>query len=169
MVIDKILEILPLVSAVAVGLKWVLDYSETKKWEKNKFLLDRLEQFEMLDSTKKIHKMLDWNKCKIDGETITDEILISSLGTHNNRSTFTLTESKIRSLFDEYFDNLNKLIVLCETGLVDEKNLRIYLKYWFDIISGDKRNKPKEFITKLHSYLDFYDYDKVLTFLNVTI
>ena len=53
MVIDKILEILPLVSAVAVGLKWVLDYSETKKWEKNKFLLDRLEQFEMLDSTKK--------------------------------------------------------------------------------------------------------------------
>ena len=113
--------------------------------------------------------MLDWNKCKIDGETITDEILISSLETHNNRSTFTLTESKIRSLFDEYFDNLNKLIVLCETGLVDEKNLRIYLKYWFDIISGDKRNKPKEFITKLHSYLDFYDYDKVLTFLNVTI
>jgi len=169
MIIEKILEVLPLVSAVAVGLKWVLDYSENKKWEKNKFLLERLELFENLESTKKVHKMLDWNKCKIDGETITDEILISSLETHNNRSVFTMTESKIRGLFDEYMDNLNKLIVLGETGLIDEKNLKIYLRYWFDILSGVKKNKPKEFITKLHNYLDFYGYDGILTFLNVTI
>jgi hypothetical protein len=113
--------------------------------------------------------MLDWNKCKIDGETITDEILISSLETHNNRSVFTMTESKIRGLFDEYMDNLNKLIVLGETGLIDEKNLKIYLRYWFDILSGVKKNKPKEFITKLHNYLDFYGYDGILIFLNVTI
>jgi hypothetical protein len=164
-IVEKTLEILPLISAVAVGLKWVLDYSENKKWEKNKFLLERFEEFETLDSTKKVHRMLDWNKCKIDDEFITDEILISALETHNNKNKFTPLESKIRGLFDEYLDNLNKLIVLSETGLIDGKNLRKFMKYWFEILNGSKKNKPREFNEKLTNYMEYYDFGGILDFV----
>ena len=109
--------------------------------------------------------MLDWNKCKIDDEFITDEILISALETHNNKNKFTTLESKIRGLFDEYLDNLNKLIVLSETGLIDGKNLRKFMKYWFEILNGSKKNKPREFNEKLTNYMEYYDFGGILDFV----
>jgi hypothetical protein len=89
--------------------------------------------------------------------------------TGNSKEVTDTMEEIIQSVTEDLMDNLNKLIVLGETGLIDEKNLKIYFRYWFDILSGVKKNKPKEFITKLHNYLDFYGYDGILTFLNVTI
>jgi hypothetical protein len=56
-------------------------------------------------------------------------------------------------MFDEYFDDLNELRLLSETGLINEKNFRLFMKYWFEILSGKKSNKSKKVLLQIKSYL----------------
>ncbi len=71
----------------------------------------------------------------------------------------------IRKVFDKYFDELNHLIILKDCDLIQESNLKKFLKYWIKILKGDKRNKPEIVITCILQYLDFYDYKEVKKFI----
>jgi hypothetical protein len=116
-----------------------------------------------------VNKLLDWNSIKIKYNEIeykiNDKILIEALITHNLKSEFSPTEVMIRNLFDFYFDKLNELIILRDCGLVDEKNLRRFLKYWISIMNGSKNSKSKILISRIENYLIFYGYTDVHKFL----
>ena len=158
-----------LIIAAVAGLKWVYEYTEQRKWEKNKFLLDEVEKFMSLESTKCVHKILDWNSANIfyEGEKIkfNDKILLDALQTHNVKHSFNSTEVVIRKLFDEYLDNLTKFIILSKSKLIEEKNLVLFLEYWFDILSGDSHSKDRELVEQFHKYMDFYNYKNLYIFL----
>lgn len=158
-----------LIGGLAAAFKWIYEYSQQRKFERNKFLLERIEKFYQIEEVQLVQKLLDWNSITItyDGKeyVITDEILSNALVTHNRKSKFTPTEVMIRKIFDIYFDELKELIILRDCGLIDHTNLKRFLEYWIDILSGDKKNKPKDFIDTLHTYLDFYGYDDVLEFV----
>ena len=156
------------VTGLVTGMKWVWEYSQKRKFEKNKFLFERIEKFYDLNNTKIVKKMLDWNKISIsDGENkyiISDDILIEALVTHNQRSHFNPTEVWIRAQFDEYLDNLTELILLSECGLIDKGNLKKLLKYWTDILNGNKKVKNKKFSLQVKNYLIYYGYHDVAAF-----
>lgn len=155
--------------ALGTGLKWVYEYSEKLKWDKNKFLLEQIEKFQNQESTKIVQKCLDWNGFTLnyDGKSfrVNDEFLIESLKTHNFKHKFTHEEVIMRKLFDEYFDNLTKFVIFTKSNLIYEKNLILFLEYWFDILSGDAKNKDREYVEQLHTYLKFYDYTHLYNFL----
>jgi hypothetical protein len=158
-----------LIAGLATSLKWVWEYSQGRKFEKNKFLLERVEKFNILESTKKVQKILDWNAITIEingvDTKINDSILVEALKTHDQKVIFDSTEVYIREIFDEYFTGLTELIILSNTGLVDKKNLKKFLKYWVDILNGIKKNKPESFVKTIGNYLSFYKYEEVLEFL----
>jgi len=158
------------VTGVLAGMKWVWEYSQSRKFEKNKFLYDKISEFDDLENTKFVKKMLDWNKFKIkdglDIHFITDDILIEALTTHDKKNQFNPTEVWIRDQFDEWLDNINELIILSECGLIDKKNLKRMLKYWIDILNGTKKVKRKEFSVQIQNYLLYYGYHDVAAFIN---
>lgn len=155
--------------ALGAGFKWVYEYSEKLKWEKNKFLLEQIEKFQSQESTQIVQKCLDWNGFTLNYNGISfkvdDESLIQALKTHNIKHKFNQEEVILRKLFDEYFDNLTKFVILSKSKLISEKNLILFLEYWFDILSGDSKNKDREYIEQLHTYLTYYDYLHLYNFL----
>lgn len=157
------------VTGVLAGMKWVWEYSQSRKFEKNKFLYDKISEFDDLENTKFVKKMLDWNKFKIkdglDIHFITDDILIEALTTHDKKNQFNPTEVWIRDQFDEWLDSINELIILSECGLIDKKNLKRMLKYWIDILNGTKKVKRKEFSVQIQNYLLYYGYHDVAAFI----
>lgn len=151
-----------IVGGLAAIFKWVFEYTKQKKWEKNKFLLEKLEEFFELESTKTMHNILDWNGLKIklyeDDFFIDDHIFYESLKTHDTRNQFTKEEKKLREIYDEYFDNLTKLVFMTKNGLIDKKGLNLFMGYWFNILSGRSNSKNYEIKLQIHRYLDFYGF-----------
>jgi len=158
-----------LIAGLATSLKWVWEYSQSRKFEKNKFLLERIEKFNNLESTQKVQKILDWNSISIEINDVKvkvdDGILVESLKTHDQKVSFDSTEVYLRQIFDDYFTGITELIILSNTGLVDKRNLKKFLKYWIDILNGKKKNKPESFVKTIENYLKFYGYTEVLEFL----
>jgi hypothetical protein len=158
------------ITAIITSIKWVYEYSNKLNWEKNKFLIDRLEVFFNDTNTKNIQLVLDWNKIKInDGQEnylIDDDILFEALQTHDIKHKFDKTEIFLRNSFDEYFDKLTEFIILAESGMISKRNLRMFLNYWFNILGGNKKSKPSKLINQFKVYMLFYGYEKLFKFLN---
>jgi len=158
-----------LITGVAASSKWIWEYSESRKFEKNKFLLERIEKFNSHHSIRTVQSLLDWNKISIEingvSTIVDDECLVEALKTHDLKDRFTTTEFYIRQIFDEYFTGISELIILSKTGLVDSVNLRKFMKYWTEIMNGTKHNKPAELINSIERYLQFYGYSDVLEFI----
>ena len=129
-----------IITSVIGGLKWVYEYSNSNKWERNKFLLEKINEFESKEFITLVYKMLDWNSITIDwnGQSylINDNILVEALKTNNIKQAFTRDETIIREIFDKYFDELNKLVVLSELKLVDKSGVESFIGYYLDILRG---------------------------------
>jgi hypothetical protein len=161
--------ILSVGGGLAAGFKWIYEYSEKLKWDKNKFLLEQIEKFENHESTQSVQRCLDWNSITVTymGSTfkVNDDILYEALQTHNIKHKFTTEEVLIRKMFDEYFDNLTRLVILSKSKLISEENLILFLEYWFDILSGYVHNKKRNNTEQIHNYLQFYGYLHLYNFL----
>ena len=69
-VLNWVVDNFVLIAGLATTLRWVWEYSQNRKFEKNKFLLERIEKFNSLPSTQKMQKLLDWNSIKIDIDVV---------------------------------------------------------------------------------------------------
>jgi hypothetical protein len=161
--------ILSITGALAAAFKWIYEYSRKLKWEMNVFLLEQIEKFRGLESTKAMEKMLDWNAIYISLQDerilVNDLMLIGAFKTHDIKHTFTGDEAKLRNVFDEYFDNLTKFIFMAQAGLVDKKNLVLFLEYWFKILSGISKSKSHEVLNEMWKYMNFYGYVDLIQFI----
>ncbi len=151
------------------AIKGVFEYSQKRKFEKNLFLHEQMNKFFEIEEVQVVHRLLDWNSSRISysGKEyfFDDGILLGGIQTHDKKTRFDEREVIIRKVFDKYFDELNHLVILKDCNLLDESNLRKFLKYWIEIIKGEKRNKSSEIIKALHKYLEFYDYIEVKKFI----
>lgn len=161
--------ILTLTASLAAAFKFTSEYSERLKFEKNKLLLDEINKHQSLNSTKVIEKILDFDNISLElnGRVIhiSNELLFNSLQTHDIKQTYSDDEVLIRDLFDEYFDNLTKLLFMSKSQLVQRNNLNMFMRYWFDILSGKSNNKPDKVIQQIHTYLEFYGFIELRKFL----
>ena len=150
-------------------IKAVWEYSQKRKFEKDLFLHEELNKFLNIEEIQVVHRILDWNSMKVTYQGIDyyldDTIVLEGIKTHDKKDKFTEKEVMIRKLFDRYFDELNHLIILKDCNLIDEKNLRRFLRYWIEILKGTKKNKSDMIIISIHQYLSFYDYREVKKFI----
>jgi len=137
--------------AVVTGVKWVYEYTKKLTWDKNIFLLERFEKFKSKETTKAMHLILD--------------MLFESFETHDVKKTFTQDESVLRKMFDEYFDDLNEFRLLSETGIISEKNYRLYMKYWFQILNGEKLSKKQRLRDQIKKYMNYYGFEELYEFI----
>lgn len=162
--------LITIIGGLTATFKWVFEYSKQLRWEKNKFLLEKIEEFNQFESTKVMHKLLDWNAIKInlgDEEiTITDNDLLSAFQTHNVKHSFTSNEVKLRAIFDEYFDSLSKLVYMTKNGLINRKGLNMFMGYWFNILSGRSSNKNKNLRDAIYNYMKFYNFIDLKNYLD---
>lgn len=156
-------------AGIFTAAKWVYEYSQKLRWDKSRFLLERIEDLMERESTQQVHFMLDWNvlDLEIDGRKlrIDDTFLLEALQTHDKKHSFTKDEMKIREIFDEYFDGLTEFLILHECGLINKSDLRKFLKYWLDILSGERSSKPEKLKTQIQSYMIFYGFQRLHGFL----
>lgn len=162
--------LITIIGGILAFCKWVYEYSKKNRWDKDKYLVECIKDFNSNDAVKCCEKMLDWNAVKFQYRGIIiktdDEEVFSALLTHNIKTEFKPQEVLIRELFDSYFDELTKLIIICNCNLISEKNLIKFMGYWISILNGEKNNKPKIFIDQINQYLKYYGYTELLTFLN---
>lgn len=149
--------------------KWLYELIQKNKWEKNRFLLEKLEEFREKENTKVFHQILDWNKSyvEIEGNSVrvTDELFIESLDLHTQRGKFSRDELLLRNTFDRYFDDLSTLHFMVKVGLIEEKHFKKFMEYWFKFLRGEG-NKPKEFHIKISTYMKFYGYGELYDFIS---
>lgn len=114
--------------------------------------------------------MLDWNSLELDFDgrkvRVDDNMLFEALQTHDTKHSFTRDEMKIRELFDEYFDGLTEFLILDECGLVNKKDLRKFMKYWLDILSGERSSKSQKLNRQIDEYMLFYGFSKLHGFIH---
>ena len=154
---------------IATLTKAVWEYSQKRRFEKDLFLHQQLERFFAIEEIQVVHRILDWNSMKVTYQGtnyyLDDAIILEGIKTHDKKNKFSEREVMIRKIFDRYFDELNHLIILKDCNLIDEKNLRRFLRYWIEILKGSKKNKSDIVITSIHQYLTFYDYKEVKKFI----
>lgn len=162
--------VITIIGGLSASFKWIYEYSKKLEWEKNKFMLDELEKFNSQSYVKIAEKMLDWNEIQvvIDKQIINvnDESLCEAIKTHDIKTSFSLEEVAIRKVFDEYFDSLTKLIFMSKVDLINQDNLKVFLDYWFKILSGKTENKPNNFVYAVRDYLTFYGFETLKNFLD---
>jgi hypothetical protein len=162
-VLSFISSLIPYV-AMFTFIKAIFEYRKSQLWKESEFLAKEAKEFFSDEKIKTVLTLLDWNsrKIEIDGKPfrVNDAYLIEALKTHNKKSKFSLEEAYLRDLFDNFFDKLSYFNIYIKTGLISEKKVFSYFKYYFDILTSVDRKSP-EFIRTTDNYIDYYDYTNV--------
>ena len=160
--------LLAIVGGLFATGKWLYELVQKYKWERNKYLLENLEDFRSKENTKIFHQILDWNASYVTIENekfrVNDDLLISALDLHTERGKFSREELLLRNTFDRYFDDLSTLHFMVKVGLIDKNHFKTFMKYWFKILKGDG-HKPEIFGTKIKKYMVYYGYEELYNFI----
>jgi hypothetical protein len=150
----------------------IYQYWETQRWKTAEFVASKMDAF-MDDPHNRIAMlMLDWNMRKIifprmedtpnTGYVVDDNVLKDALRPHSlPTDVYEHPQSYIRDVFDHFFDDLDRLNTFVEARLITVEQLRPYLRYWLDILTGGRAAKPRELIEQFWIYIDFYDFGGV--------
>lgn len=151
-------------------------YRQAQRWKKAEFVANEMKQFRSDPKNSIALTMLDWNSRKIrfsagkeDKSYIVDDLLISealrlySIEDYKDgkENIFHPPQNHIRDVFDHLLDDIERLNSFVTAGLIKADDLRPYLEYWLDIMSGKSRRKPDDVIKKLWIYIDAYNYKGV--------
>jgi hypothetical protein len=153
------------------AFKGLHEYVRQGRWTRGKYLIERLDVFHGRESVQIVCSFLDWNavELNVNGNRawVDDYALYEALQVHDVKSTFTAVEFEVRRLFDSYLDGMKELVMMCRTGLIEERDLRLHLGYWIDILNGKAGNKPPALVEQFGKYMAFYGYEDVLKFVRV--
>ncbi len=163
--------ILALVGAMLSFVWGVYQYLMAQRWKSAEFALQELSKIIEHPNTKLVHRMLDYNACKLTmllGEEeqevfFNDERLKWMLRPHVVNGKLSAVDMAVRDCFDRYFLDLERIHYLMRIGMIDKKVVYPYFGYWIDIMgrkNGDR--KPKEVILAIHNYIHYYKLSGVI-------
>ena len=144
-------------------------YIKAQTWKKNEFVANEIKNFNNDKMVRNTRYMLDWGKRYIElfpdkpeynekFARVTRATLKSALQSHRIKETFTKVEVAIRDHFDCFLNYFEKYQQFIEAGLISEKELEPYLRYWIKTISDDIESDVKNTI---HHYINEYGYPGV--------
>ena len=162
-IINFLLKIIPILGIIPF-LKAIWEYIRDIKWKKSEFLSKEIKEFQIDENVRIVFQLLDWNTRKIKLKSteynISDYDLISALQTHNKKSKFSIKESELRDIFDEFFDKLSTFNIYINNGLISEEELYEYIGYYVNILTS-KNKKPQLLIDTFDEYIRFYEFKNV--------
>jgi predicted nucleotidyltransferase len=170
--LDDPKELLPIILATAGGgfalWRWTVD----QKWRRvqhaqslvEKFLDKRntIKAFEILDTIGEVECESMYNLGKKETINITDKFLIGALSTFDQRTENDDNEIIVRDIFDDFFDDLGTFQSHIDTKLIKLKDIKPYLEYWIQELTGHGRVHNVKFGNQVAKYLDFFGYDRVV-------
>jgi predicted nucleotidyltransferase len=165
-------ELCALILAAAGGgfalWRWTVD----QKWRRvqhaqslvEKFLEKRntSNAFEILDTIGEVECETKYNLEKKETVDITDKFLIGALSTFDQKTENDDNEIIARDIFDDFFDDLGTFQSHIDTKLIKLKDIKPYLEYWIQELTGHERVHNVDFGNQVAKYLDFFGYDRVV-------
>jgi hypothetical protein len=160
-------ELLALIIATAGGAfalwRWVVD----QKWRRVLHAQALVDKFLEKKSTIKAFEILDVVDEAIEFEfpdrshrpiELTNEFLIGALSTFDQKEINDEKEIVVRDILDDLFEDLNNFQGHIEAGLVKVQDIKPYLEYWIQELTGKGRvhDDPK-FGAQVARYLNFLD------------
>jgi hypothetical protein len=168
-------ELLALLVATVGGAfalwRWMVD----QKWRRVQYAQSLIREFIQKASTTNAFDILDvLNEdvdLKPDDRTkekitirITDEHLVRALSTSYEKRDGEDKTLFVRTVFDELFGDLSIFQSHIEAGLIKLQDIKPYLDYWLNELTGPGRMKhDSSFTQQVHSYLSHYGYKGAVT------
>jgi len=155
---------------IAIVTLWLAyqSYKEAQKRKTAEFTSATFKAFSENRSVKLVNELLDYNARSIslanDNTTtiITDDVLFSSLIIDTLNGDFSDIETKIRDVFDEYFDQLSLFNRYAKANLISYREIKPYLDYQASIIADTSNpRKRNELRYRIWDYINYYGFADV--------
>ena len=171
----EVKEILPAVGIIltfAALVKGIYDYFKAQKWTKAEFIAKEMKEFFSDFEVKRSLWMLDWKNIDIplkeneakDIKSIhfNDDLLISALKYHKEKSGFSTEEAIIRLTFDDFLSKISVFNQYVDADLITIKDIYPYLKYWIGILNNlGVCRKPDNVLKQIWIFINEYGYSDV--------
>lgn len=160
-----------IVGAIVVFSIGLWQYAKAQRWKRGEFVASQVKEFKSDRKIQLAMTMLDWTDRELyfPSETsdkpialkVDNTLLRSALLPHKDAIRYTKEEEMIRDCFDSFLDMLVMFSNFIEARLISTDELRPYMQYWIDLISGQMKNvtwHPPEFFCLLLNYIEVYDF-----------
>jgi hypothetical protein len=155
--------------ALVVFVVGLWQYAKAQKWKRREFIATQIKEFEADKDIQFVMTILDWTDRTLyfpsasGGENVEvkvdDQLLCSALLPHEASAGYYPNEVMIRDRIDRYLEMLVRLDNFVEAHLINVAELRPYLGYWIQLISGNMpgRHTPEVFVLLLN-YIQRYSF-----------
>jgi hypothetical protein len=121
-----------------------------------------IKALQMLDSVREIDLFPD-EKLDEDRYIFVDErILITSLKTFDEQTSFPPREFAVRNIFDEFFTDLSAFQHHIDAKLLKLRDIKPYLEYWIKSINGYGQVHSGDLAQQINKFLASFDYKAVI-------
>jgi hypothetical protein len=167
-------ELLVLFVAAVGGMfalwRWMVD----QKWRRVQYAQSLIREFLQKESTISALEILDVLDENVELKShdipkgitieITDELLVRALSTSYTQKTGDEQTLFVRTVLDEFFGDLSIFQSHIEAGLIKLQDIKPYLEYWLNELSGPGRmGHTSPFTSQVYSYLLKFGYTEVVT------
>jgi hypothetical protein len=171
--LDDPKELLTLALATAGGIfalwRWTID----QRWRRVLHAQSLIEKFNQNENTVAAFKILDIVDEEVEFKLsddskksikLTNDFLIGALSTFDQKEKNDENEIVIRAILGDFFDDLSTFQSHVEAGLIKHKDIKPYLEYWFEELTGQGRvHDDPRFGVQVGKYLAYFRYGRVLT------
>ena len=174
---DDILKTIALFGAALAFVVGLAQYRRAQHWKRAEWVAQEMKSFLGDPIVQAVFLMFDWGSRRIalypDRKEesdryvlLTNEIVAAALMSHDDRPGFSQLEADIRAAFDRALDGLERFHSYVDTGLVELRDLRPYLKYWAVSLCAPRSPRPPEHrLARLRAYMIRYGYEGALGLL----
>ena len=159
----------------------ILQYRTAQLWRKKELIAEETKEFFADPMVKTAMRLMDWRAFKIDlprpdlpeeerRVAVTSKVLADALRIYGSsgpqqgeaaigEDRFRPVEVHIRDVFDRFLDGLERFDHFVESGLVSASDIEPYLRYWFQVISGQRHQMEPQARAAVVKFIKQYGYD----------
>lgn len=167
-IVEPVIKVIGLALTVTTIIFTYRTYVESEKWKKAEFTISKFKEFSSNPSVSFVNVLLDNHTCSLplfrkDSLIyITDDAIASALVIDTVYDDFSKTETEIRKIFKEYFDQLSLFNRYAKSNLIKYEEIKPYILYQASIVA-DTTNSRKDnpLRRKIWGYLHYYGFTDV--------
>lgn len=169
---DDLLKAVALIGAAFAFVAGLAQYRRAQQWKRAEWVAQEMKSLFGDPIVQATTLMIDWGSRRIplypDRKeesdrylSLTNEKVADALMNHDDRPQgFSQEEADIRAAFDKLLDGFERFHSYVDTGLVELRDLRPYLKYWAVQLCSPRAERPSEHrLKRLTAYMHRYGYD----------
>ena len=167
---DQLIAVTGLLGALVAFLVGLRQYRRAQAWKRAEWVAAEVATFLNTPDVINALAMIDWWERYIllfpfhpDPEQrqvrVDDPLVTAALVHHSDSAGFSRAQARIRDCFDCFLDGLERFENFIEVGLIDVDDVRPYLSYWIDRISGRHPGSADQSrLQQLWRYVEAYEF-----------